>query len=49
MGILTKIVTLIGALLFFTIVFVVGLAFIEYMESADEKNVRHGQQRRFLT
>jgi len=49
MGILTKIVTIIGALLFFTIVFVVGLAFIEYIESADEKTVRHGQGRRSLT
>jgi len=49
MGILTKIVTIIGALLFFTIVFVVGLAFIEYIESVDEKTVRHGQRRRSLT
>jgi hypothetical protein len=38
MGILARIVTIIGALLFFTIVFIVGLAFIEYIESADEKN-----------
>ena len=49
MGILAKIITIIGALLFFTIVFVVGLAFIEYIESADEKTVRHGQRRRPLT
>ena len=40
MGILAKIITIIGALLFFTIVFIVGLAFIEYIESADEKTVR---------
>jgi hypothetical protein len=49
MDILAKIVTIIGALLFFTIVFVLGLAFIEYIESTDEKTVRHGPRRRFLT
>jgi hypothetical protein len=49
MDILAKIVTIIGALLFFTIVFVLGLAFIEYIESADEKTVRHGPRRRSLT
>jgi hypothetical protein len=49
MGILAKIVTIIGALLFFTIVFIVGLAFIEHIESADEKTVRHGPRRRSLT
>jgi|RhiMetdeSRZDD1v2_1073273.scaffolds.fasta_scaffold308502_2 hypothetical protein len=49
MGILAKIVTIIGALLFFTIVFIVGLVFIEYIESADEKTVRHGPRRRSLT
>jgi len=38
MDILAKIVTIIGARLFFTIAFVLGLAFIEYIESADEKN-----------
>jgi hypothetical protein len=49
MDILAKIVTIIGALLFFTIVFVLGLALIEYIESADEKPVRHGPRRRSLT
>jgi hypothetical protein len=49
MGILAKIVTIIGALLFFTIVFIVGLAFIEYIESADEKTVRHRPRRRSMT
>jgi len=49
MGILAKIITIIGALLFFTIVFIVGLAFIEYIESAHEKSVGHGPRRRFLT
>jgi hypothetical protein len=49
MDILAKIVTIIGALLFFTIVFVLGLAFIEYIELTDEKTVRHGPGRRFLT
>jgi hypothetical protein len=49
MDILAKIVTIIGALLFFTIVFVLGLAFIEYIESADEKTVRHGPRRRSQT
>jgi len=49
MGILAKIVTIIGALFFFTIVFIVGLAFIEYIESADEKTVGHGPRRRSLT
>jgi hypothetical protein len=49
MGIQAKIVTIIGALLFFTIVFIVGLAFIEYIESVDEKTVRHGRRRHSLT
>jgi len=49
MGILAKIITIIGALLFFTIVFIVGLAFIEYIESSDKKTVRHGPTRRSLT
>jgi hypothetical protein len=49
MGILTKIITILGALLFFTIVFIVGLAFIEYIESSDEKTVRHRPRRRSLT
>jgi hypothetical protein len=44
MGILAKIITIIGALLFFTIVFIVGLVFVEYIESADEKTV-HTDQR----
>jgi len=46
MGILAKIVTIIGALFFFTIVFIVALAFTEYIQSADEKTVRHGPRRR---
>ena len=46
MSILAKIAIIIGALLFFTTVFVLGLAFIEYMESTHEKTVRHAQRRR---
>jgi hypothetical protein len=35
----------IGGLLFFIIVFVVCLAFIDYLESAHEKTVTHGPRR----
>jgi hypothetical protein len=46
MSILAKLATIIGALLFFTIVVVVGLAFIDYIESGHEKTVRGGPRRR---
>jgi len=48
MSILAKIAIIIGALLFFTIVFIVGWAFIECIESAHQKTVRHAQRRRSL-
>jgi hypothetical protein len=44
-----ELATIIGALLFFTIVVVVGLAFIAYIESANEKTITHGLRRRSLT
>jgi len=46
MSILAKLATIIGALLFLTIVVVVGLAFIDYIESGHEKTVRAGRRRR---
>jgi hypothetical protein len=45
MSILTKVALAIGGLLFFIIIFVVCLAFIDYLESAHEKTVTHGPRR----
>jgi hypothetical protein len=45
MSILTKLALAIGGLLFFIIIFVVCLAFIDYLESAHEKTVTHGPRR----
>jgi hypothetical protein len=39
MDILEKLATIIGALLFFTLVVVVGLAFVDYIQSGHEKTV----------
>jgi hypothetical protein len=38
MSILRKLASIIGALLFFTLVVVVGLAFVDYIQSGHEKN-----------
>jgi len=48
-GIVAKLVAIIGALLFFTIVFIVGLAFVDFIESAHEKTIRDAPQRRSLS
>jgi len=48
MNTLEKLATIIGALLFFMIVVVVGLAFIDYIESGHEKTVRGRPPGRFL-
>jgi hypothetical protein len=48
MSILAKLALVIGGLLFFMIVFIVCLAFIDYLESAHEKAVAHGQRRRSM-
>jgi hypothetical protein len=48
MDILEKLATIIGALLFFTLVVVVGLAFVDYIQSGHEKTVRGRSPRRFL-
>jgi hypothetical protein len=45
MSILTKLALAIGGLLFFLIVFVVCLAFIDYLESAHGKTVTHEPRR----
>jgi hypothetical protein len=48
MSILRKLASIIGALLFFTLVVVVGLAFVDYIQSGHEKTVRGGSPRRSL-
>jgi len=48
MSMLAKLALVIGGLLFFMIVFIVCLAFIDYIESAHEKAVTHGQRRRSM-
>jgi len=48
MRILAKLASVIGALLFFTLVVVVGLAFIDYIQSGHEKTVRGRSLGRFL-
>jgi hypothetical protein len=48
MSILAKLASIIGALLFFTLVVVVGLAFVDYIQSGHEKTVRGRSPGRFL-
>jgi len=48
MSILEKLASIIGALLFITLVIVVGLAFVDYIQSGHEKTVRGGSPRRSL-
>ena len=48
MSILRKLASIIGALLFFTLVLVVGLALVDYIQSGHEKTVRGRSPRRFL-
>jgi len=48
MNILDKLASIIGALLFFTLVVVVGLAFVDYIRSGHEKTVRGRSSGRFL-
>ena len=48
MNILDKLASIIGALLFFTLVVVVGLAFVDYIRSGHEKTVRGRSPGRFL-
>ena len=48
MSSLAKLVSIIGALLFFTLVVVVGLAFVDYIQSGHEKTVRGESRRRSL-
>jgi hypothetical protein len=45
MSILAKLALAIGGLLIFMIIFVVCLAFIDYLESAHEKTVTNGPRR----
>jgi len=49
MSFLTKLTNISGALLFFTIVVVVGLALIDYIESGHDRTVAGGPPRRSLT
>jgi hypothetical protein len=49
MSILAKLVLVIGGLLFFIIVFIVCLAFMDYLESAHEKALTHGPRRRSIS
>ena len=49
MSILAKLALVIGGLVFCMIVFIVCLAFIDYLESALEKAVTHGQRRGSMT
>jgi len=47
MSILAKLASIIGAMLFLGIVFIVSAAVIQYMESAHDKPDRHGPRRPF--
>jgi len=49
MSSLAKLTNIIGALLFFAIVVVVGLALIDYIASGHERTVGGGPPRRSLT
>jgi len=49
MNTLEKLASIIGALLFFIIVVVVGLALIDYIASGHERTVGGGPPRRSLT
>lgn len=48
MSILKKLASIIVALLFFTLVVATGLAFVDYIESGQEKTVEGGSPRRSL-
>ena len=49
MGILTKFALVTGGLVFFIIVFIVCLAFIDCLESGNEKVAIHGRRRRSMS
>jgi hypothetical protein len=48
MNTLEKLASIIGALLFLTLVVVVGLAFVDYIQSGREKTVRGRSPGRFV-
>jgi len=48
MSILANLASIVGALLFFTLVVVVGLELVDYIQSGHEKTVRGGSPRRCL-